>query len=171
MRRHLVVFFTCLLLVLCLFGCRRSVTATPPVSTDFSCNFKATYRELSVAGTLTRRSAGTVSLSFTEPETLNGLTASWDGDAVTLSLLGLQYTVSPESIPEAALGEELLAVFDAALRGEGKTEQDKAVTTFTGTYNNQTYTYRYDTKSGAPLSLIVPALPLSVTFNECQLLQ
>ncbi len=163
-------FFALSLLLLFVFGgmgCRKA-KAVPPITTGFSCEFRAVYRELAVAGTLTRRSAGTVSLKFTEPSTLNGLTATWDGESVKLSLLGLEYTVTPESVPEAALGKELLSVLDAALRSEGKVTQDGNAVILEGICNDHDYTYRYNAKSGAPIHLSVPALPLTVTFSNCQ---
>ncbi len=165
--RRFAAFFVLVLFVFGGVGCRKA-TATPPITTDFSCEFRAIYRELAVAGTLTRRAAGSVSLKFTEPSTLNGLTATWDGESVTLSLLGLEYTVTPESVPEAALGKELLSVLDAALRSEGEVTQDGNAVILSGVCNNHNYTYRYDAKSGAPISLLVPALPLTVTFENCQ---
>lgn len=154
--------------ILCGTGCRKKQVA-PPIATDFTCEFRAVYRELAVEGTLKRRSAGSISLGFTKPETLNGLTAAWDGEAVKLSLLGLEYTLNPESVPEAALGKELLAVLDAALRNEGNTAQDGKAVLLQGICNNHEYTYRYDAESGAPLSLSVPALPLSITFSNCKI--
>ncbi len=165
--RRFVAFSLLLLLVLSGMGCRKE-TAVPPITTNFSCEFHAIYRELAVAGTLTRRTAGSVSLTFTEPETLNGLSATWDGEAVKLSFLGLEYTLSPESVPEAALGKGLLAVLDAALRNEGDITQDGDAVVLQGVCNNHDYTYRYDKESGAPVSLVIPSLPLSVTFENCK---
>ncbi len=165
--RRFVAFPLLLLFLFGGVGCRK-VNPAPPITTDFSCEFRAVYRELAVAGTLSRRSAGSVSLQFTEPSTLNGLTATWDGESVTLSLLGLTYTVSPESVPEAALGKEVLSVLDAALRSEGKAAQDGDIVTLEGVCNNHDYTYRYHAQSGAPMHLSVPALPLTVTFENCK---
>lgn len=165
--RRLVAFALLFLFIVAGVGCRKK-EVTPPITTDFSCEFRAVYRELAVAGTLTRHTAGTVLLNFSEPETLSGLTATWDGEAVKLSLLGLEYTVTPESVPEAALGKELLAVLDAALRSEGKVTQDGNAIILEGVCNSHDYTYRYDRQSGAPISLVVPALPLTVTFENCK---
>ena len=166
--RRFAAFSLLFLGILCGAGCRKKQVA-PPIATDFTCEFRAVYRELAVEGTLTRRSAGSISLGFTKPETLNGLTATWDGETVKLSLLGLEYTLNPESVPEAALGKELLAVLDAALRNEGNTAQDGKAILLQGVCNNHDYTYRYDAASGAPLSLSVPDLPLSITFSNCKI--
>lgn len=167
MRRVSAYFFVFFLCLLCFGGCRPRESTPQPVAADFSCQFRANYRELAVAGTLTRRTAGTLSLTFSEPETLKGLTAAWDGETVKLSFLGLEYTVNPESVPEAALGKELTAVFDAALRDEGEREQKGSLVTVTGMCNEHAYTYVYNSETGAPVSLSVPSLPLSAAFSDC----
>ena len=79
-----------------------------PVAVDFVCDSKAQYNDLTATGTLTRRTAGTLVLEFSEPETLNGLLAEWNGEKVTLKYLGLSYDVDPATLPESALGEGLI---------------------------------------------------------------
>lgn len=144
-------------------GCAKKPQAVPDTA-QFACDFTATYREMRVAGSLKRYGAGTLSLTFTEPETLSGLAAVWDGEAVTFSLHGLSFSADPAVLPESALGQELVAVLDGALRGEGdcRTEQGKLVVN--GTVNGTAYTLVCDGESGKPVSLSVPSLPLEATF-------
>lgn len=153
-------------LVMVLTGCRSAAPTADPVGEGFTCAVKATYRDLAVSGTLSREAAGMLTLSFDEPETLAGLTARWDGETVTLSMYGLSFSVDPDTVPEGALGEELIAAFDAALRGEGERAVDDGVLTVAGTGQNGAYTLTFDAATGAPLSLSVPALPLTATFSE-----
>ncbi len=167
MRRTAVSLLVFLFCVLCAGGCAPKQQVPQPMAADFLCEFRANYRELTVAGTLTRYTAGTLLLAFSQPETLSGLTAEWNGETVKLSFLGLEYTVSPEVVPEAALGKELTAVLDAALRGEGERKQEGAAVTVTGMVGEHTYTYVYDSQTGAPQSLVIPSLPLSMTFSDC----
>ena len=149
--------------ILLLTGCR-SQQAAEPVSHDFSCTVQAVYRELAVEGTLTRTSAGTLTLVFSEPPTLDGLTARWDGETVTLSMYGMSFSVDPAAVPESALGEELLAAFDSALRGEGEQRIENGKRIVSGNGANGAYTLVFDAASGVPLSLSVPSLPLTATF-------
>ena len=61
------------LVVLCLTtGCRGSAPAAEPVGEQFTCTIQALYRDLAVEGTLTRATAGTLTLEFDKPDTLNG---------------------------------------------------------------------------------------------------
>lgn len=159
------LFAVCLLVCLLLTGCRRQ-PAVEPLGLDFTCDFRAQYNDLAAAGTLTRHTAGTLKLDFSEPETLKGLSAEWDGESVTLHYLGLTYSVDPKKLPESALGEQLIAAFDAALRGEGTSEESNGKVTVTGSVSGAAYTFIYDKQSGAPLSLAVPSIPLSVTFSN-----
>lgn len=161
MRRLWCVLVAVVLLVA---GCRPS--AAEPQSAEFSCTVEATYRELNVKGTLTRYGAGTLALAFDEPETLNGLTVRWDGEAITLSLHGLEFTADAASVPESALGTEIVAALDAALRGEGERREAGGVLTVNGSGPNGAYTLTFDAQSGVPLALSVPSLPLTVTFSE-----
>lgn len=156
------------LVLLVLAGCRPQ-KPTEPVATDFVCEFRAEYNDLAATGTLTRRTAGTLLLEFSEPETLNGLSAEWDGEKVTLKYLGLSYDVDPAKLPENALGEGLLTAFDTALRGEGERQEADDKVTVKGLSGNIEYTYVYNAISGAPLSLSVPAIPLTVTFENVQI--
>lgn len=156
-----------LILVLPLFGCRKA-KAAEPLSTDFVCAFHAQYQNMTVDGTLTRHTAGTLLLEFSNPETLAGLSAEWGDESVRLRYKGLSYTVAPDSLPESALGESLMAAFDAAARGEGTRKETDGSVTVNGLSGTVPYTYVYDKLSGAPLSLSAPSIPLDVTFFDIQ---
>ncbi len=162
--RRAACIVVCLLVLLT--GCSGSKPAADPVSEGFSCTVQAVYRDMTVAGTLTREAAGTLTLAFTEPDTLSGLTARWDGETVTLSMYGLEFSVDPATVPESALGEEIIAAFDTALRGEGERTTEDGKLVITGNGSNGAYTLTFDAETGVPLSLSVPSLPLSATFSD-----
>lgn len=161
MRQGIAAFLG--ILILCV-GCAPQPLATPDTAT-LACEFSATYREMRVAGELKRYGAGTLSLTFSEPETLDGVTAVWDGERVTLSLYDLSFSADPAAIPESALGQELLAVLDSTLRGEGERTVENGSLVVRGTINDTAYTLTCDGESGKPLSLSVPDLPLQATFS------
>lgn len=150
-----------------LTGCSRR-TAAEPIGEGFSCAVEAVYRELQVRGTLTREAAGTLTMQFTAPDTLNGMTARWDGSDVTLTMHGMSFAMDPASVPESALGEEIVAAFDAALRGEGERTQKDGKLTVRDQGANGEYTLVFDADTGHPLSLSVPSLPLTATFSQCE---
>ncbi len=161
MSRRVAVFcvFVCCLLTAC-----RPTKPIEPLSVDFSCDFRAEYQTLTVQGTLTRHTAGTLQLTFTEPETLRDVSADWNGEDITLHYKGLSF--SADALPERALGEQLIRAFDAALSGEGKREQNNDTVILNGTAAGNTFTYIYHASNGEPLSLSVPSLPLTVTFSN-----
>lgn len=164
MRRAAWVLAVLALLVV-LTGCSRK-TAADPIGEGFSCRVSGVYRDLQVRGTLTREAVGTMTVSFTAPETLAGLTARWNGGDVTLTMHGMIFTMDPASVPESALGEELVAAFDAARRGEGERTQKDGRLTVCGNGANGEYTLTFDATTGYPLALSVPGLPLAVEFTE-----
>ena len=146
-------------------GCSPVAQDAQPNTVELSCDIRATYRDLVLAGTLERHSVGTLELSFTEPETLDGLTAVWDGEDVTLEMYGLSFTADPETVPESAFGEEVIAVLDAVLSEDSYREFSGDNTlTLTGETRSGSYTLVYDGATGYPLSLTMPELPLSVEF-------
>ena len=151
-------------LCLCAAGCKKQVAA-PAATTDFSCNIQAVYDQLAVTGTLVRRSAGTLELAFTSPETLNGLTAVWDGEDVTLQMHGLSFSVNADALPEQALGDGVLAALDSVLDGAMTPTLEGDTAVYEGTVEQGAYTLVCDKQSGKPLSLTMPSLKLQVTFD------
>ena len=156
-------------LVLCVVlltaGCRPKQEA-PPITADFSCSFSAQYGDMTVAGRLLRHTAGTLQLEFTQPPTLDGMTAAWDGEKVTLKLLGLSFDVDPDDVPEGAVGRAVMGALDGALRGEVSGSPSGKTTIYEGRGQSGTYILVCDRESGRPLSLSVPSLSLSAEFFE-----
>ena len=152
-------------MIIGLAGCAPK-KAAPPQTINFSCAIRATYDNMTVAGTLTRYTAGTLKLAFTEPQTLDGLTVSWDGELVTLEMMGLTYQVDPDDVPESALGKEVIAILDAAMRDEmqGVVEDGKQI--FESAGDNGAYQLVCDAETGYPLSLRVPDLNLQAEFSD-----
>lgn len=151
-----------------LAGCRAGKTTAEPVGDRFTCRVEAAYQSMKVAGKLTRRAAGTLELAFSEPDSLAGVTALWDGETVRLELEGMSFSVDPATVPESALGEELIAVLDAAARGDGSRTQEDGRLVVRGTGSNGDYVLTCDPETGVPQTLSVPGIPLTVTFSELQ---
>lgn len=168
------------LLALCLLsvGCNHPKTTAPPIATGFSCAAAGTYRGEEVAGTITRTAAGLLTISLTAPEELEGLSMVWDGETVTLKLLGIEWAISPDTIPEAALGERILRTLDAVVYGESEgdsilTDDGRLKTvgsaSDTATADTAAFTLYSDPESGALLSLEVPSEELTLAFSEFQI--
>lgn len=157
-----------LVLMLLTAGCRQSTQTADPVGTDFTCRIQADYKDMAVEGTLVRQTAGTLKLTFSAPESLAGMSAVWDGESVKLEMGGLSFSVDPATVPESALGEEIMAVLDAAIRGEGNRTQEDGKLVLRGNGEHGAYELLCDVQTGIPLSLSVPSLPLAVTFSQVE---
>ena len=152
-----------MVITVCL-GCTPKPSVSPETA-DFACDFTATYRDLQVAGELARYGAGTLSITFTAPETLEGVTAVWNGESVTFSLYGLSFSADPATLPETALGGELVAVLDNALNGTDACRAEGDTLLLEGTSPSGSYTLTCHGESGLPLALSVPSLPLTATSS------
>ena len=110
-------FGLCLVLLMALLLCTacNSQNKNPekPVTTGFACDVDMTYQDMRVKGHLTRMSAGTLKMEFTEPATLNGMSMEWDGETISVKYAGLSFGVDPAAVPESALGKGLLDALDA----------------------------------------------------------
>ncbi len=164
--RRVAVWWLCGMVLLT--GCAAKRPSTEPVSEGFTCTVQATYRDIPIQATLSREAAGALTLEFHEPATLNGLTACWNGEEVTLSMYGLSFSVDPATVPESALGEELLAVFDTVRRGEGEHNTENGTLTVNGNGENGEYTVVFNAETGYPISLSVPSLPLMAEFSNVE---
>lgn len=152
--------------LLMMTGCRSSQPAAEPVGAFFSCHVEAVYRDITVVGTLKREAAGTLAITFSQPETLEGLSACWNGETVELSWHGLSFSMAPEAVPEGALGEEMMAVWDATVRGEGERTEQDGQTVICGESSSGSYELVCDAETGMPLSLSIPSLPLQAEFSQ-----
>lgn len=162
MKRGIVGFLA--LLVLVAGGCRPQMPPEVKAS-DFSCTFEATLGDTLFGGTLKRYTVGTLELIFDKPETVNGLTARWDGETIALQFHGLSFDVSSGSFPEQALGEVVVGVLDEVLRGDRQgTVQDGALT-IGGSLNGVDYTLVCDAANGMPKRLAVPDYELEMVFS------
>lgn len=160
----------CAMLGFCLtFTCAchsQGADSSSPVTTGFSCEADIRYQDMSLQGSLSRSSAGTLSITFSQPETLNGVTVEWTGETVKASLHGLSFELPPDALPAGALGGVLTDALDAALRTptEGRLTQEGWQ--WEGTGQSGEITILSDPADGYLLSLEVPEIPLSVSFSN-----
>lgn len=157
-----------LLLCLILVGCNTVATGERPCAVGFSCTARGTYHGDEVAGTVKRSSAGLLTLTLTKPDELNGLTMTWDGQTVTLGMLGLKWSLSPDKVPSAALGKRLLQALDAVVytATDGVLTEDGRRKTTGEVETGVTYTLYSDPATGALLSLDVPTEELHLEFDN-----
>lgn len=157
-----------LCLVLAMSSCKKDGGGTEaPVVTGFECDVSLTYRDMEIAGHLTRLNAGTLTLEFTEPASLKDMTMMWDGENISMKMYGLTFGVDPSEVPESALGKGIIDALDVALRGGGTRGQvtEEGVKTEGDSVNGQ-FELLSDPESGSLLSLKVPSLNLTAAFSN-----
>ena len=168
-RRVALLLFFAALCCLCLAFCScgpSGKSAQPPVTTDFECDVQLTYRDMEVSGHLSRYSAGTLSMDFTLPDTLNGMTMTWDGETISVKMHGLTFGVDPSTVPESALGRGILDVLDNALRLGGNGQVSAGQLKTTGESVNGEFELISDPETGNLLSMTVPSLGITATFSN-----
>lgn len=161
-------------ILLCLFlltGCDRRPADTPPITAGFTCGFSGTCRGMETAGTLTRAGAGMLVLSLTAPPELAGLTVTWDGEQVSCKLLGLSFSLPPESVPGAALGAGLLTALDSVQAGTGGSPDGQGRLATPGGSGEGAFTLYSDPATGALLALSAPGQELEITFSDFTVFQ
>lgn len=142
-----------------------------PVTTGFSCDVDMTYQDMQIKGRLTRMSAGMLKMEFEEPATLNGMSMEWDGEEVKVRMGALSFGVTPDQIPESALGRSVMEALDAGFRAEGSAAvTDKGLSTKGESVNGQ-FEILSDPTTGQLISLKIPAIGLTAAFSNFQLTQ
>ncbi len=167
-RRLLALVCACLLGCTALSGCSQK-EPEPPVVTGFTCNMQVQYGEMEVEGRLTRQSAGLLTMDITAPETLKDMTLEWDGEEVSVKMYGLSFGVDPATFPSTALGNSLLAAFDAATRLQNGQLTGEGVKTV-GEELGGEFTLLSDPDTGYLLSLSIPSAGVQATFSDFQVL-
>lgn len=160
------IFLIALLCVfsICLMGCDNTQEEDfIPVTAGFSCRFTVDYRELALQGELKRFSSGKLVLTFSQPQSLDGVTIGWDGENMSMELAGMSVSVSPDKVPESALIKSLLGVLQAKPDNVMLTDEGYVME---GNVENFAYTLVCDGQTGLPISLSMPENELMAVFSE-----
>ena len=154
----------CVIGMLMLYSC--APPAASPVTTDFTCRFTAEYDGLSIDGTIERTAEKTLTVTFDHPDTLSGVTLILDGEQVRMRVFGIETALPQSYLPQRAFGTVINSALDDAVKKAASGDVKENHFTLSGTAEGYAYTLRCDAKSGLPLQLEVPELPLSVTFTD-----
>lgn len=145
-------------------GCRQS-PKEPPKTSDFTCNITAQCGDLTVKGTLSRPTPAELTLTLSEPATLNGLTFHFNGTELAAEWHGLSIPLNREELPSTALTEGLITALESADTLTEHTVTEAGLVT-EGTAKNHAFSLLSDPETGALRQLNIPSLDLYVTFGE-----
>lgn len=104
-----------------------------------------------------------MTLDFTLPKSLQGVTLGFDGTEMTMGLGGMDLAVPTEQIPQSALLVCLLRTLSASHPDGAETEEGLVVR---GEVEQTAYVLVCDPVSGLPRSLSVPDEELEAVFTE-----
>lgn len=163
-----VLFFAPALLLAGCAGAETETPFTPAIDAAFSATAKMEYGEGQTALLhLTRCTGNLWEASFEEPPALAGVMLTFDGDQVTASYKGLEFTVPKSALPaKNMLVMVTEAVENAAAAGELPcTEQQDGSWCYAADCTGGAFTLTFS-DSGEPLVFDLPAQPLKITFSE-----
>lgn len=145
--------FACILLCLCLLtSC--SVRSTSPVVSGFRCRVECSLEGVSVAAELDRTDPANTTLTFSQPQELQGLTMLYDGQTVRLEYLGVEMDVPAAYLPQCSVIRTLADALNAATASHAPTQAGGLV---------------FDEESGLPRSLVIDEPPMTFFFSDWEL--
>ncbi len=166
LRRPLAAVAAVLLLLLAGCGRSRHGDSAPPVTEGFTCQATIQYRDMGLQGRLARDTDGKLTLAFSLPKTLEGVTIGWNGSDMTMELGGMSIAVPTEQVPQGALIQRLLQVLSADHRDGTVTDEGYVIA---GDIEGAAYTLVCDPATGLPVTLSLPTEELEVAFTEATL--
>ena len=153
--------------LLCLCSCGKKTTIDP-ITDGFTAQATIRYKEMDVKGQFSCSSDGRVTMVFSEPKSLDGVTLGWTGEQMQMQLGGMSIAVAEDSMPDGGLIRCLVQVLSNVESKKGK--QDGADYVISGKAEDKAYTLVCDADTGLPKSLSVPDENLTVEFSQVTVL-
>ncbi len=153
--------------LLCLCSCGKKTTIDP-ITDGFTAQANIRYKEMDVKGQFSCSTDGRVTMVFTEPKSLDGVTLGWTGTQMQMQLGGMAIAVAEDSMPDGGLIRCLVQVLSHVEPKKGK--QDGGNYVITGEAEGKAYTLVCDAATGLPKSLSVPDENLTAEFSQVTLL-
>ncbi|MBQ3203074.1 MAG: hypothetical protein IJB36_05475 [Clostridia bacterium] len=167
MKRFFGMLLAVISALLCLCGCGKKTTIEP-ITDGFTAQATIRYKEMDVKGQFTCSTDGRVTMVFTEPKSLDGVTLGWTGTQMQMQLGGMAIAVAEDSMPDGGLIRCLVQVLSNV--GSKKGKQDGKDYVISGEAEGKGYTLVCDAETGLPKSLSVPDEQLTAAFSQVTVL-
>lgn len=167
MKRFFGMLLAVISALLCLCGCGKKTTIEP-ITDGFTAQATIRYKEMDVKGQFTCSTDGRVTMVFTEPKSLDGVTLGWTGTQMQMQLGGMAIAVAEDSMPDGGLIRCLVQVLSNV--GSKKGKQDGKDYVISGEAEGKAYTLVCDAETGLPKSLSVPDEQLTAAFSQVTVL-
>lgn len=168
MKRFFGILMAVATAMLCLCGCGEKKTAIQPITDGFTAQAKIRYKEMDVQGQFTCSTDGRVTMVFSQPSSLDGVTLGWTGTQMQMQLGGMAIAVAEDSMPDGGLIRCLVQVLSSVEPKKGK--QDGTDYVIKGEAEGKAYTLICDAGTGLPKSLSVPEEKLTAEFSQVSVL-
>ena len=153
--------------LLCLCGCGEKNTIDP-ITDGFTAQAAIQYKEMEVEGEFSCSTDGRVSMVFSLPKSLDGVTLGWNGSEMQMQLGSMTLTVAEDRMPDGGLIRRLTDVLTAVRPKNGNREGEDYV--IRGEAEGVSYTFVCDAETGLPKSLSVPDEGLTASFSQVTIL-
>jgi hypothetical protein len=166
----LLLILTVLLFITAFVSCKKNeqqaqVAAAEQLSKGFSCVAQVNLNGNPYTVQFSKPSDGNCTLSFLKPAELSSLSFALGENGTVVNYKGLQATVDPSSIPQAAIINALIGAFDATT---GKSGVHASLSgqniRIAGTSEAGTFTLILN-RDFTPKQLNIPALKMGISFS------
>lgn len=143
---------------------------TPNLDNQFSCDMALEYGDMNCDAILKRYGVGTWEAEFISPDTLAGITMSFDGDNVTANYKGLDFSIPKSALPVKSILCNLIDIIDETASQEKiEAEDKKDYLVIEGKAEQGDYTIQLDKNTGNLVSFEMPGLDLKINFSNVTL--
>jgi len=169
MRRFFAIF--ALLGLLCLPACSGEAVKPkeeePKVPLTFETDLRVSVKTLQITAHYRQEMLGHGTITVTQPESINGLVIRFEGSKCQIQFKGLTLSPDLSKIPESAFAGVLMDALSKQLEGvEIQREKQDGKWRFTGNAAAGDFVLVQDAESGNYESLTVPALELTILFQN-----
>lgn len=112
MMKKIAAWLLLLPMLLLLWGCSTRLEERPTVPEQFEGELEVVYDGNTFKGFMKKLNAGSCTFEVSDPPELKGLVVSVEGESVTMTYMGITYTLPSEKLPQAARVADLSSVLD-----------------------------------------------------------
>lgn len=110
-------------------GCAKDRKAENRLVTDFTAEFSAEYKDMSLGGSITVAGQGIMNIKITSPETISGLEVTYKNSQILIALGTLECSADEAYLPQGSFPQLVNSVMQGIYNGRyvlsGESENEK----------------------------------------------